>query len=98
MRAIKALVFGMGLLLVVGLGVLGYGLLAKAGRLGGGGGSAVAFGTVPLPLPPNAQMLALQEAGGRLAVLVDDGAGRRSILVLDLASGAVVGSFVPATP
>lgn len=98
MQGIKALVFGMGFLLLAGLGVLGYGLLAKAGKLSGGGGSAAAFGTVPLPLPPKAQLLALQEAGGRLAVLVDDGSGRRSILVLDPAGGTVLGSFVPAAP
>lgn len=101
MQAIKALVIGMGLVLVAGIGLLGYGLYNKSAKRPSAVSSvgdvpaATAFGTVQLPVAPGARLLHLQEAGGRLAVLVDEG-GTQRIIVLDPVAGSVLGSFVPA--
>ena len=97
MRAIKALVIGMGLLLVVGLGVLGFGLYRASVKTTAPAAAPsppiAGFGTVTVPLAPGAQVISLHEAGGRLAVLVDEGGARR-VVVLDPATGTLAGSFV----
>jgi hypothetical protein len=94
MQAIKALVIGMGLVLVLGIGLLGYGLYRNAAKSSASAGAA-SFGTVMIPSAPGAKMVDMLEADGRLAVLLEEGAGRR-IVVLDPASGGIAGTFVLA--
>lgn len=99
MKAIKGLVLFMTLLLVAGLGLLGYGLYNKAGQLGKGGGVADAaipgqqFGTVGVPLPAGAKVDQVLVAGGRVVLRVTGG-GPERLVVLDPAEGAIAGSFV----
>ena len=103
MQAIKALVIGMGVLIVAGLILLGYGMYSKSRNLGDSDAVATAqptaplqaFGTVPVTLAPGARVEDMAALGGRLAVRVSEGEASR-ILVLDLTSGAVAGSFVLA--
>lgn len=106
MQAIKALVIGMGMLIVAGLVLLGYGMYSRAGKMGGSDAvvavpqagvtaAPAAFGTVPVTLAPGARVEDMAAVGGRLAVRVSEGATSR-ILLLDPASGVVAGSFVLA--
>lgn len=104
MQAIKVLVIGMGVLIVAGLVLLGYGMYSKARKPGGPEVAAPApaapppaFGTVPVTLAPGARVEDMAAVGGRLAVRVSEGEASR-ILLLDPASGAVAGSFVLAPP
>ncbi len=101
MQAIKALVLGMGVLIVAGLGLLGYGFYTQSDRLERGGGqtapaaaaSARAFGEVTVPLAAGGRITDVAAAAGRLAVRVAEPAGER-ILILDPSDGSVAGSFV----
>jgi hypothetical protein len=92
MKAIKTLVFGMALLLVAGLALLGYGLMTKTGKKPG----AVAdsdFGVVSVPVPAGS---VVQHVGtvGELVVVRLTGSNPERIVVLDPASGKVAGQFV----
>lgn len=101
MKALKGLVAFLGLLLVIGLGVLGYGLATKA-HLKGAGPSANAkpaapsssdFGAVQIPLPAGSRMEQMTVAGDRVVLRIAGG-GPERVLVLDPAQGRVVGSFI----
>lgn len=100
MKALKALVLGMGVLLVAGLGLLVYGVSTRMGnppvtasRPTGG------FGEVEIALPAGARVEQMAIAGERV-VLRLSGGGPERVLVLDPASGRVSGSFalMPAPP
>ncbi len=93
MKAIKALVAVMTLLLVAGLGVLGWGLSNQAGRMARPGAApGVGFGAVSVPLPAGSRVEQVLAVGDRL-VLRLAGSGAERFVVLDPASGAVAGSF-----
>lgn len=98
MQVIKALVIGMGVLLVVGIGLLGYGLYRTSVKSSGPQAvsvplSGAGFGTVSVPVAPGSQVMEMRDVGGRLVVLLEEG-GTRRIVVLDPATGGVAGSFV----
>ncbi|CAA7621574.1 conserved hypothetical protein [Candidatus Terasakiella magnetica] len=101
MKALKSLVLFLGVLLVVGLGLLGYGLYSKAhlkgGASAGAAPAAVAavvaeFGTVQVPIPAGARVEQMVTAGERVVLRLNGPAGER-ILVLDPGQGKVVGAF-----
>ena len=101
MQAIKGLVLFLGLLLVAGLAVLGYGLYSKAPFKGTtsaaptlAAGPVVAdFGSVGVPIPAGARIEQMLVAGDRV-VLRLSGGGPERVLVLDPARGKVAGGFV----
>ena len=100
MKALKGLVAFLGLLLVIGLGVLGYGLATKAHLKGSGtsankpaAASASDFGAVQIPLPAGSRIEQMTAVGDRVVLRVSGG-GPDRILVLDPAQGRVAGSFV----
>ncbi len=100
MKAVKALVAFLGVLLVVGLGVLIYGLSTKAHLKGGGAATASAgvvaeFGSVTVPVPVGSRIEQMVVAGGNV-VLRLTGGGPERVVVLDPAQGKVVGSFALA--
>lgn len=104
MRAIKALVIGMGVVLLIGIGLLGYGLYKTAAKpasstpaQAASGPMAVSFGRVTVAVAPGAQVVEMREAGGRLVLLLDEAGGRR-IVVLDPVAGTEIGSFVLSPP
>lgn len=97
MKAIKALVAFMGVLLVAGLALLGWGLYSQAGKMATkskpGGSAAADFGAVAVPLPAGARVEQVLVAGERVVLRVL-GTGPDRLVVLDPAAGVVAGSFV----
>lgn len=97
-KAIKALVAFMGLLLVGGLALLGYGLMnaknaAKSRPAVATSAPVADFGALAVPVPAGARIEQTLVVGERV-VLRLAGAGAERLLVLDPAEGKVVGSFV----
>jgi hypothetical protein len=103
MQALKTIVIGLGVVLVLGFGLLIYGLTQNWHRLASparpAAGQSAGWGEVALRQPPQAHLRAMQAVGNHLALhLVDaegaegDGA-RERVVVVDPASGAVVGTF-----
>lgn len=104
MKAIKGLVVFMGVLLVAGLALLGYGLYSKAPMKGTSsavtsaslaGASVAEFGNVAVPVPAGTRIEQMMVAGERV-VLRLSGGGPERVLVLDPRRGTVAGSFVLA--
>jgi hypothetical protein len=95
MKAIKILVAVMGLLLIAGLGLLGYGLTSKTGKSGRAAAppASVQFDAVSVPLPAGARTEQMMVVADRI-VLRMVGGGPDRLVVLDPAAGTVVGSFV----
>lgn len=100
MRAIKALVIGMGFLILVGLAILAYGLTNKFGStMSGGGGEsgnaadAVAFGTIRATLPAGATVATVQMQDGTAMVHVTLPDGGAQIMVFRLSDGRQTGTI-----
>lgn len=98
MKAIKGLVLFMGILLIAGLVLLGYGLYGKAKRIdagapAGSSSPATQFGKVEVPLPAGSRVEQVLSAGQRVVLRVT-GAGAERFIVLDPADGRVAGQFV----
>lgn len=87
MAALKALVIGMGVLIVAGFVVLIYGLLTKAG---GPTGTVVEN---RVALPAGATVLSLQMGGDLIVLHLKDGQGREHLLSLDARKGRTVSSL-----
>lgn len=102
MQALKAAVIGMGVLLVIGIIGLVYAIVTDAGKRDGApapvaDGPAVPQAAPPMgeapvrvDLPPGSEVVAVHPDGARLYLHLKTGAGAR-ILVLDSATGAVIG-------
>jgi len=105
MKALKALVIFMTVLMVGGLGLLGWGLVnkvprGKAANHAATAGAATAadgadFGAVDVPLPAGTRVEQMAVAGERVVLRVTGGGAER-LIVLDPAQGRVAGSFVLA--
>jgi len=104
MKALKGLVAFLGLLLVAGLALLGYGLYSKSHVKGSPAaametsatetGTAV-FGTVQVSLPAGTRVEQMLGVGDRV-VLRLAGGGPDRLLVIDPGRGRVAGAFVLA--
>jgi hypothetical protein len=100
-KAIKALVAFMAILLVAGLAVLGWGLSNTSKSVGKAKPAVVAaaaapvaqFGALAVPVPAGARVEQALVVGERV-VLRLTGGGNDRLLVLDPAEGTVAGSFV----
>lgn len=99
-KAIKALVAFMGILLVAGLAVLGWGLSNTSKSVGKSKPATLAapvvgaaFGTLAIPVPAGSRVEQTLVVGERVVVRLS-GAGGERLLVLDPAEGQVMGSFV----
>jgi hypothetical protein len=99
MRALKALVIGMGILIVLAFGLLIYGLVKRSAGPEAAGASSTAsgpchpFGPVAISLPPGARIVDTRTDQGRMILQLELAGGVRRLLVLDLSNGALVGSF-----
>lgn len=99
MRVLKTIVIGLGAVLVLGFGLLIYGLTQNWHRVVGPAprltvGSAAGWGAVALQQPPAARLRAVTAAGDLVVLHVgEDDAARDRLIVLNPASGAVVGTF-----
>ncbi len=99
LRALKGMVIGMGVLIVVLAAVI-IGELLRRAFLAGDGGTAmpVEARTVGLDLPPGTRIAALATSGDRIVVhaVLPDGQDR--VFILDSATAAVTAIVVPAAP
>ena len=107
MKALKVLVIFMTVLLVAGLGLVGYGVVNRAphGKPGPAAAGVTAnsgpveeardFGAVEVPVAAGAHIEQMAVAGDRVVLRVS-GAGPERLIVLDPAIGRVAGSFVLA--
>jgi len=107
MKALKALVIFLGVLIVAGVGLVIYGISSKVGPkpaapvatnavsdLPNAVPSAAAFGSVEVTLPDGAAIQQVFAAGDRVIVRVGTGKGAADrLIVLDPARGQVAGSF-----
>lgn len=106
MKAVKTLVVFMGVLLVLGLALLGYGMYSKAGRVVKPSAPAVAtasavspamapgavgsFGTVGLGQPEGSRIAASHLNGSVLVLKVVEGGLPDRVILLDTAAGGVI--------
>lgn len=79
MQGLKALVIFLGVLIVLGLGVLVYGIATKAGKLGD---APPTFDEATVTLPAGASVVEMRPDGDRLYLRLSAPGGER-ILVLD---------------
>ncbi len=99
MRALKALVIGMGILILIGFAAVVVAVIQRAGDSGGADPAAVrsgataqrAFGDVRVSLPPGAQVIGTSTDAGRLIVHLRLAGGQARVLVIDLATGKRLG-------
>lgn len=97
MQALKTIVITLGVALVVGFGLLVYGVTQNWHRLSDAAKPASPRNWGEVTLGGPATLRAMSAVGGLLVVQVEEGAGdaaRTKLLVLDPATGATVGSFV----
>jgi len=92
MRALKGVVIGMGLLIVLGMGLLVYGLATRLGGTAEGGGEPE-FGTVRAALSAGARIGAVAVQDGRIVVPVQLPGGGAEILVFGLKDGRRLGAI-----
>lgn len=97
MQAVKAVVIGMGLLIVAGLALLFYGLTQGVGKLGGGGGEPL--GEVVVPVPEGCVIADARIEAPHLVLRLDGLAERgcQQVVLIDLDSGRIQGRIL-ATP
>jgi len=105
MRALKALVLFMGLMIVGGLGLVGYTLMTKgAAKLHSPETAAVApasegnFGTLILSEPKGTTIASVTTANGQALLHLVGGGVAERIVVLDLAQGRERGRIVVTPP
>ncbi len=104
MKAVKILVAVMSVLIVIGLGLVAYGV-------GGSLMSAPSSGTPPSPAvppkpfsstdlgqPAGSRIRGMETGRGRLALLVEGGGRDDRVVVVDLESGAVLGTVSLSPP
>jgi hypothetical protein len=92
MRTLKILVIGMGILLVLGVGLLFWGVARQAGRL-----ADASWGKSGLGQTAGTKVQEMVAAGRYVVVRVAADGGER-LLVLDPATGALVGEWRVTEP
>lgn len=101
MRALKTTVVVLGALIVVAFGLLVYGLSQNWQRVNAPAPATATavkpgpWGRVGLGQPPDSRIQSVTPAGNLVVVQIVSGSDER-LLVLDPASGAVVGTFAVA--
>lgn len=108
MRALKALLIVMGVLIVAGMGLVGYGIVRRvstppapsktAGVVApappiAGSATKGPYGPIEILLPPGARVLRTRVEGDRLLVELALANGGERVLVIELASGALIGTI-----
>lgn len=109
MQALKALVIGMGILIIAGMAILVYGLSSKFGsnmaakdtrQVGGqdgrqdmGQNAAAAFGTIRAALPAGASVESAQMQDGKVMVFLAMPDGGVQLMVFRLSDGRQTGTI-----
>ena len=94
MKLLKGLIIVMGVLIVAGLAVVA---VTITGRMGGStskpGKAGAGFGTAALAIGPGCSIVETQLAGERLLVRTEGAAGCPRIHIVDVTTGAVLGTI-----
>lgn len=93
MRALKILVIVMGVMIVVGFAVLVAGIASKMSRERTGAGTERPFAPTSIEIPRGARIEAMTTAPNRLILELALPGGDRQLLVLDLVTGARLGTI-----
>lgn len=94
MRALKIVVVAMGVLLIVGFAVLIAGIAERVSRRASTAETARPFAAAAIDIPANARIEAMTAAApNRLVVALALPDGSRQLVVLDLATGARLGTI-----
>jgi hypothetical protein len=112
MRALKALVIGMGILIILGIALVGYGVYRR-GQAPEPPKPVAAqppvpqapappppapsppkpYGPIAIAMPPGSRVIDSQASNGRLVVELELLDGSRRNVVVDLATGALIGTI-----
>lgn len=93
MRALNVLVVVMGVLIVIGFAALIAGIAGKLSRDRPGASVERAFGATAIDIPPGARIEAMTASANRLILELALPDGERQLLVVDLATGARLGTI-----
>lgn len=101
MQALKALVIFMGVLIIVGMGLVAYGIAVKFGKVADGDDAPVAAAItgkvwpsdVFVGIPPRGRVTETVLDDGRMVVLVTESDGSGTLLVFDLSTGTHLGTI-----
>lgn len=93
MRALKILVVVMGVLIVIGFGALIAGIAVKMSRNRSGASVEHPFAATAIDIPPGARIEAMTASQNRLILELALPDGERQLLVVDLATGARLGTI-----
>lgn len=90
MQALKFVVIGMGILIVLGLALVAYGLVTRVSKDDAG---AQNIGDLSLNLPAGCTIAQVEASDGRLVVRADgpEERGCQQVFILDLSEGKIVG-------
>ena len=92
MQALKVVVIGMGVLIILGMGLLAYGVTVGFGSLGERA-SAKGFGTVRARLPAGATVVRSTHEGDRVSVHLGLPDGGARIMIFHLGDGRQIGTI-----
>ncbi len=95
MQALKVLVVVMGLLIVAGVAIIGWTVYSRASRMAGAK-PAADFAGDALPIPPGCRLGQMESAEGRIWLRLEGGEACNRLVVLDAATGRLVGELGPA--
>jgi hypothetical protein len=92
MRALKAVVIGLGVVIAVGLAVL---VVVVFNRViaPSGGDSPEGFATTAVALPAGARVITMTGEDDTLSLLVEGPDGRQQVITVDRRDGAVLGTL-----
>ena len=93
MRALNLLVVVMGVLIVIGFAALIAGIAGKMSRDRPGASVERPFGATAIDIPPAARIEAMTASPNRLILELALPGGDRQLLVVDLATGARLGTI-----
>ena len=100
MKALRALVIVLGIVIVAGVAVIGVTIYHRATNLVNSPvpdsteqGFGPGFGKVALDLPPGSRIVEMTAEDDRLILRLDLADGGRQILILDMATGKRLGTF-----
>jgi hypothetical protein len=93
MRALNILVVVMGVLIVIGFAALIAGIAGKLSRDRPGASVERPFGATAIDIPPGARIEAMTASQNRLILELALPNGGRQLLVVDLATGARLGTI-----
>ena len=96
-RTLKAVVIGLGVLIVLAVVGLVIGIVYRVDRMSGPA-PGEGFATAGVVLPRGTRAISMTGEGDALSILVEDAQGRQQVLTVDRRTGAVLGTLtlVPA--